>query len=257
MKKTSKIAFIALAWVVFAIKSVALTAIPNPNPPKPVPCVTNQPPLWSSSISVGLTLTRGNSDTTLGDITLKTHRNNLTNEWTLGLEATYGVDHGAKNNESLQGIAQYNHLFTDRFYGYGRINGFHDAIADVTYRLTAGPGVGYYLIKHKKTRMAIEAGPVGVFEKLDGRIEDYPGARVAQRFERKWNEHARFWETVDFIPRFDELNDYLINAEIGAQALISKRISLNVVLEDNYIAIPAPSHLDNDMKLISGLIFKF
>lgn len=235
----------------------AITEVINPHAPKSVATITNKPPLWENTLSFGLTLTRGNSDTILMDSAVKAHRNNLTNEVTLSLEGTYGEDHSVKNNESLHGIGQYNHLFTDRFYGYGRGDGFHDDIADLTYRFTLSPGAGYYFVKRKEVTLAVEAGPGAVLEKLDGSRKNYAVARLAERFQRKWDDHARLWENVEFLPQFDEGNNFLVNAEIGVETPLTKRISLSVVLQDNYINLPAPGRERNDLKLVSGLIYKF
>ena len=38
-------------------------------------------------------------------------------------------------------------MFTDRFYGYARVDALHDGIADVEYRVTLSPGVSYYFAK--------------------------------------------------------------------------------------------------------------
>jgi putative salt-induced outer membrane protein YdiY len=235
----------------------ALTAIPNPNAPKPVSVATNKPSLWENTLSFGLTLTRGNSDTMLMDSALKSHRNDLTNEVTLSLEGTYGENHSTKNNESLRGIGQYNHLFSERFYAYGRGDGFHDDIADLTYRFTLSPGIGYYFIKKKGTQLAVEAGPSCVLEKLDGSRQNYAAARVAERFEHKFDGKARLWENVEFLPQFDKGDNFLLNAEVGVETPLTKRISLSVVAQDNYINLPAPGRERNDLKLISGLIYKF
>lgn len=255
--RMKKFCLIALALSISIVNVSAITAILNPNATKPVVIATNQPPLWDSSLSFGLTLTRGNSDTILTDAGFKAHRNNLTNEMTLSLEGTYGEDHSVKNNESLHGIGQYNHLFTDRIYGYTRGDGFHDDIADLTYRFTISPGIGYYFLKDKETMLAIEAGPSCVLEKLDGARENYAAARLAERFQRKWDDHTRIWENVEFLPQFDKGNNFLMNAEVGVEAPLTKRISLSVVLQDNYINLPAPGRLHNDMKLVSGLVYKF
>jgi len=202
-------------------------------------------------------MTRGNGDTLLTSAGFKTHRNNLTNEWTFSTDGAYGESGATKNNESLHGIGQYNHLFTSRVYGYARADAFHDDIADLAYRLTVSPGVGYYLIKGKETTLAVKAGPGGVFEKLDGSIDYYAASRVAERFERKWEGHTRVWESVEFLPQFDRSRNYFFNAEVGAEAALTKRISLRTVLQDHFINVPAPGRKQNDLKLISGLVYKF
>ena len=116
---------------------------------------TNTPakPLWDTSAHVGLTLTRGNSQTLLAAGDIAATRKWDKNEILLGADAVYGENKNVvhrvneKNSESVHGFGQYNRLFTERFYGYLRLEGLHDAIADIDYRLSVSPGVGYYFIK--------------------------------------------------------------------------------------------------------------
>src|SRR5438445_71610 len=49
------------------------------------------PPHWESSAAAGLTLTRGNSDTFLGTLSLVTGKKWDVNELALGADATYGT----------------------------------------------------------------------------------------------------------------------------------------------------------------------
>jgi putative salt-induced outer membrane protein YdiY len=218
---------------------------------------TNKPAAWESCATFGLTLTSGNSDSLLVNSSFKTHRLNPTNELTLGIEGAYGENDSVKNAEMLHSYGQYNHLFTDRVYGYGRADGLHDGISDVSYRATVSPGAGYYFVKSKETTLAGEFGPGGVFEKVDGSTENYAAPRVAERLEHKVDGHARFWENMEFLPQLDQTDNFLVNSEVGVEAPITKRISLSTVLQDNFANVPAPGHKDNDVKLVSGLVFKF
>ena len=217
---------------------------------------TNKP-AWESTVAFGLTLTSGNSESVLATGSFRTHRNNPTNEWTLGLEGSYGENNAVENNETLHGFAQYNHLFGERWYAYARADALHDGIADVTYRFTFSPGAGYYFVKNKQTSLAGEFGPAVLYEKLDDEYHTYPTLRLAERLEHKMDEHTRFWQNVEFLPQVDRPDNFLVNAEVGAEAALTKRLSLRTVVQDNYANIPAPGRKDNDVKLISGLAYKF
>ncbi|MGH7991072.1 MAG: DUF481 domain-containing protein, partial [Limisphaerales bacterium] len=130
---------------VLIISAGVLTAFADTNSVnQPVPQKKSP---WDSSASLGLTLTRGNSDTTLLTVNVLTDRKDNTNEWSFGADATYGNNDGVENAEILHGFGQWNHLFTERLYGYVRAEGLHDGIADIKYRATVGPGAGYYFLK--------------------------------------------------------------------------------------------------------------
>ena len=223
----------------------------------PSPMAPIGQPSWKGTVTFGVTLTSGNSDTLLANTTFATHRNNLTNEWLFGADAAYGQNNSVEDAETLHGFSQYNHLFTDRWFGYARADGLHDGIANVTYRATLSPGAGYYAIKTKATTLAGEAGPGMVLEKLDGERKTYSTPRLAERFEHRVDDHTRVWQNVEFLPQVDDLNNFLVNAEVGIEAAITKRLSLRTVVDDNFANVPAPGRRDNDVKLISGLAYKF
>lgn len=217
---------------------------------------TNKP-VWESAVTFGVTLTSGNSDTLLANTTFSTHRNNPTNEVIFGADAAYGENNSVKSAEVLHGFGQYNHLFTERWFGYVRADGLHDGIADVKYRVTLSPGAGYYFIKTKATFLTGEAGPGVVFERLDGENKTYLTPRLAERFEHKMDDHTRIWQNLEFLPQVDNLDNFLVNAEVGVEAALTKKLSLRTVVDDSYANVPAPGRKNNDVKLISGLAYKF
>jgi Putative salt-induced outer membrane protein len=219
--------------------------------------VSTNKPAWESSVSVGLSLTRGNSDTLLTTAAFKTRKKTPENEYMFGVDGSYGKNDSVKNNETLHGVSQYNHLFGERFYGFFNLEGLHDGIADLQYRFTLSPGAGYYFVKATNTTLAGEVGPALIFQRLGGVDTTYASLRLAERFEHKFNDNARVWQKVEFLPQVNKPDNFLINAEIGLEASISKKLSLQVTLQDNFVNQPAPGRKDNDVKLISSLVYKF
>ncbi len=217
---------------------------------------TNQP-AWESSVSAGLSLTKGNSDTLLTTAAFKTRMKTPANEFMFGMDGAYGESDSVKNNETLHGVSQYNHLFGERFYGFFNLEGLHDGIADLQYRFTFSPGAGYYFVKTTNTTFAGEFGPGLITQRLGGVDTTYATLRLAERFEHKLNDGARVWEKAEFLPQINKLANFLVNAEVGAEASLTKTLSLRVTLQDNFINQPAPGRKDNDVRLISGLVYKF
>lgn len=214
-------------------------------------------PKWERTASVGLTLTRGNSDSILATAQALGLRKWDEHELQLGAQAAYGEVEDTKNADSLSGFAQYNHLFTERLYGYARLDALYDAIADVDYRFTFGPGVGYYFIKNETTAFSVEAGPSFVAEKVGGETSEYFALRLGEKFEHKFSERARMWQMAEILPQIDDWENYIINAEIGAEASLTERLSLRAYVQDTYDNQPAPGRKKNDVKLVSALGYKF
>jgi putative salt-induced outer membrane protein YdiY len=219
--------------------------------------VTTNKPAWESSISAGFSLAQGNSDTLLTTAAFRTSKKTPASEFMFGVEGSYGENDSVKNNETLHGVGQYNHLFTERFYDFLNAEGLHDGIADLQYRFTLSPGAGYYFIKATNTTFAGEIGPGLIFQRLGNVDTTYATLRLAERFEHKLDGSAQVWEKAEILPQVNKFDNFLVNAEIGAEAAITKTFSLRVTLQDNFVNQPAPGRKDNDVRLISSVVYKF
>jgi putative salt-induced outer membrane protein YdiY len=219
---------------------------------------TNQPIKWNGTITLGMTATAGNVNSVLATSKVAAERKTSRNDLTLGADGSYGEVASVESAESLHGCAQDNQtIVDDTWYGYGRADGLHDAIQDVSYRFTTGAGGGYYFIKDKQTTLSSEAGPAFETEKLDDEYHQYPSARVAENYQHKIDDHARVWQNVEVIPPLTDPNAFLVNAEVGVETPLTSKLSLQTYLQDNFANSPAPGFKDNDLKLVSGLVLKF
>jgi putative salt-induced outer membrane protein len=213
---------------------------------------------WKQSVTAGLTLTSGNSDSLLATIKYLADKKSATDEFSLDADAAYGKANDVENASSVHGFAQWNHLFSERVYSYGRIEGLHDDIAAIRYRFTVTAGAGYYFIKQVDTTLSAEVGPGLVTEKLDDSTPDtFATLRIGEKFEHKFRPGTRIWQTAEILPQVDRLQNYIFNLELGAEAALSTSLSLNVTLDDCYNSEPANGLKRNDVKLVSGISYKF
>jgi len=218
---------------------------------------------WEGGAFLGATLTRGNSETFLGNLTLDAKRKWPKDELAFGASAGYGEatveGDTQKNTEYLRGFGQYNRLFTERLYGGLRADGEYDGIAGVDYRARISPLLGYYFIKKPKTTLNGEIGPSVVFENLkDKPSEMYVAFRAGERFEHKLTATTRIWQSFEYIPQVDRWTEkYLLIGEVGIDAAITKKVSLSLVFQDNFDNEPAAGREQNDIRLIAGLRYKF
>jgi putative salt-induced outer membrane protein len=218
---------------------------------------------WQSSVAAGLTLTRGNSDTEVATVTFATGKKWNQNELDFGADGSYGKTKQNGDNqttaESLHGFGQYNWLFTDRFYAYARVEGLHDGVADIRYRLSLSPGVGYYFIKTKATQLSGEAGPGFIVQKLGDDQQTYATLRVGEKFNQALSDRARLWQTAEWLPQVDKFGNYIINFEIGIEADLSssKKLALRSFLQDTYNHEPAAGRQKNDARWVTAIAYKF
>ena len=225
---------------------------------KAIKAMTNQPPKWDGTVTLGLTAITGNVNSVLASAKVVAGKKLKWDQYDLEADGTYGEVSDVQSAQSAHGSAQVNHIFIDdKWYGYGRGDATHDAIANVDYRLIGSTGGGYYFIKDKMTTFSGEIGPAIQYERLDDEYNTYPSARLAQTFERKIDEHARVWESLEFIPPITYPDAFLMNATVGVETPLTHSMSIQTYLQDNFANVPAPGLKNNDLKLISGVVFKF
>ncbi len=248
-------AFAAAQAFTFTTTSRAQTNAPATMPPPP-------PPKWESSASLGFTLTEGNTRTLLATANFATQRKTPLNEFLAGGDGSYGKDttgtNDIKSAESLHGFGQYNRLATDRLYYGMRLDALHDAVAGINYRLTAAPLLGYYVVKATNTSLVTEAGPGFVYQRQSGQLpSDYATLRLAERFEYKFTSKARVWESVEFLPKVRRFTDYYLDGEVGVDTAITEHALWTTYIDDYYYNVPTPGRLKNDLKLVTGIKYKF
>jgi hypothetical protein len=100
----------------------------------------------------------------------------------------------------------------------------------------------------------VEAGPSYINEKFkDEATRSYWAARAAERGEYTFKSGAKFWEGLEYLPRVDELDDYIIDAEAGISAPVSKALDMRLVFQWSDVSQPAEDRLKNDVKLMGRL----
>ena len=217
---------------------------------------------WNGNVAFGLSLARGNANTFLMNASALAQRAWEQNELKFGADGQYGLNNWGQSNQtqsanSIHGFGDYKRLITERLYWDLNVDGTHDDLAALRYRLIAGPALGYYFIKSDATKVNGEIGPSFIYEKLGSETKGYVTMRVTERAEHAFNKGAKVWEQVDYLPKVDDFNNYLLNSEVGAEAALNTRLSLRVVAKDQFNSRPAAGRKENDITLVSALVYKF
>ena len=221
-----------------------------PAPPAPKP--------WNVSGGVGLSLSQGNTENMMGNA-------NLGADWTkapwafiLKADGEYGEDEEKTISERAKGSSQVNLKMSDVFYWLFVTELERDAIADVEYRLKGNLGVGYKAVDQGGSTLVFEVAPGYMREKLgSGAEDDVMTLRFHEGYQLVLQEGAKLWESVDILPDVTEVADYLLNAEIGIEAGISKQMRLRCVLKESYDSEPALDKERSDLSLITSVLWKF
>lgn len=258
-----RIGLIALA-AVLAMATAASAAKKKAAPPP-------EEPAFKTQLNASLTLTDGNSDTLGANASLVTEgEKEGLGSVIAGIEGNYAEtgtttvdaegnthDDTEKTIENARAYADVKKTLTELTYVSLNLSGEYDDIAAVDYRFMAGPAYGVYFIKSDKQSLCADLGLSYVWEKLDGAEDDYLAFRLAERYSLQLTENSTLAQTLEYVPKADELDRYLLNAEVALDVAMNDRLSLRFVVQDSYNSDPASGMDENDLTVMAGFGYKF
>ena len=220
-----------------------------------------------TSANLGLNFSDGNSDALtlhLGGRLADALENYA---WHLTAEGNYGkarqeivvgdetFSETEKTIQNAKGVAYARRQY-DANYAYTDNVIFHDEMAGLDARLILGLGAGRQVLDQEALKMGLELGGSYVAEYYTIDDDDgYAAVRFGTRHEQRISETARWWTRAEYLPRIDDWQQYLIDAEVGIDAAINSHMSLRFVLQDNYNSRPAIGNERNDLSLIGAVNF--
>jgi len=216
---------------------------------------------FTTTIALGGSLTRGNSETLQSNLSIisEGEREGL-GLLRMGAEGNYGrsklagVDETTVKNAKLFGNAKK--TLSDKFFASLDATYLCDDIARIDYRAMASPGVDVYLVKSEATKLSIESGGSYVWEKVASVSDEYFALRAAQRFSHVFSKSSKIWQSLEYLPEAKDFGNYLIAAEIGAEAALNDKMNLRCVLQSRYDSEPGAGLKKNDLQLVAGISVK-
>jgi len=218
-------------------------------------------PGWLIDFSAGYSLSRGNSDTS-DFLARAAVIKKFEETWQLIAKGEYAwgevkdQDTGEYDKTADRGLisAQGNLFVIDNGFLYGRSEESYDKIKKLDRRLDNGIGAGYDLYRDGESYTAVEAG----FSYIDSKYEDDQREhgiylRLAQNGALVINERVTIVESVEYKPKFDDFDSYLINSEISLRVGLFSQLYFMLSVTDRYDNTPAAGTKRNDLSVISSL----
>ncbi|MEM6822475.1 MAG: DUF481 domain-containing protein, partial [Verrucomicrobiota bacterium] len=237
-----------------------VTRLQQPAAPEPAsqPLSEKAKNIWDTEVAIGANLSRGNNDSHRVKGAVKGTRKTEVDRLILSLEAESGENEGSTTSEYIEGSADYRRDIHDRLFWYALLEGRRDAIADLDYRFTLSPGLGYKVIDEEKIQLSFEAGPAYVLEQLSGEdLEHSIRGRVGQELTWQITSYAKLFQSLEFLSNLQETGDWIVEAEVGVETSITDSFSLRFSVKDIYDNQPAAGRQENDMSLNSAIVYKF
>jgi putative salt-induced outer membrane protein YdiY len=228
----------------------------DPNACAPAP---KDPSLWDKTLQGGFSYSEGNSNVSAINVNSKLGRDFEREAWRFELDYNYGAASDGPNTpkevtkNNFRAYQDYEHTLDTVFFVGENLSFTWDQIANVKYRVILSPAVGAHVIKDSDQTLSIEVGPSYVWEKLGDDTEDYPGARVANRWTYTLSQTASLFQGAEYVISLEDASNYLVNAELGVESALTATLDLFFSVRDFYINQPAADRRPNDVQTLVGV----
>jgi len=213
---------------------------------------------WKHSLSLGLNLTKGNSDTEQINTDYKGNINWEKAKASIGLNANFSEENNQKTTENYASFGQFNRYISDR--SYWLINGNYeiDKQANLDNRILLGPGFGFSFIKTKTSNLDFEGGLAWQSTKYTGLSEESNTAiRIAESFKTDLSTHAKLWQSIEYLGNAESSSSYIFNGILGIESSVTGALSIKSFINHSYNNSPATGKKKGDTAFTTMLVYSF
>jgi putative salt-induced outer membrane protein YdiY len=222
-----------------------------------------EPPHWKGDVSLGLSLARGNAQSSSFSFTFAAdgpvnQMNTLM--WANKAIYLFGEMDGETNTENLLVASRLDWQHTARFYSYYELQGIRDRFKNYSSRIMPSVGAGYKVIAQEAVTLALDAGLSQLFTRYydSGDSDSDTALKLGELLVWKVGETSEFNEKLEIIPTISDLGRYFLRLEANLVTAIAKSWSVKLTFIDSYDHKPVgPGIEKNDVTFIAGLSRKF
>ncbi|MCC6952741.1 MAG: DUF481 domain-containing protein [Deltaproteobacteria bacterium] len=215
---------------------------------------------WDKSLAFGFNYTSGNSDTSALSLLGRAKRETTEDVIDFDLTSGSGEDRArdtetvdAKNKDDFRANANYKYLLGGDWFAGAGWAFLYDDIAQVDYRTSLTPVVGYYLLKDEDFTLSVDAGPGYTFERVASVDNDFFSPKIGERFDWIISCTSKIYQKADIFFDTSNSDNYLVNAEAGVESALSTSLSLVFLVRDTYDNEPAVDREKNDVAMITAV----
>ena len=257
----------SLRVTTIAVTAMLLAAAPRPASAQQPPAVTcpcppppPPPPIWTGSAGFGLTMNRGNTDTTNINLSFDATRDPKTKDiWKFQALYLRGDTNGEQSANRVFAQARYERSLSDRVFAFGQLPYLRDRFKGIEYHLAPSGGVGYKVIATPRTTLAADAGFGVKWEKNPGLdVKTSAVVTSGDRFDVKLSPTSSVKQSFTATWNANDWGEALYTFAAGAAAGLTMRSQLKIELLDTYATRPPQADIKkNDVAFLTALVYKF
>jgi len=216
---------------------------------------------WGGFLDSGLSLSRGNSETTNFTIGASATRITDKNKASAFVNSIYSS--GTTNGVSLTTASaihaglRFDFNLSDKTFAFAFTDFDHDRFQQLDLRNVLGGGLGYHMVKTDITNFDIFAGGSLNQEYFTTLTRRSGEALLGESFDHKLSSAFSVKERLEFYPDLSSMGDYRVVFDTAAITKLSKFLSWQVDASDRYITDPVNGLKGNDLLFTTGVRIAF
>ena len=236
---------------------VELDRIEGINLPPPAPPPAKKPVPWTGGIDVGLDAASGNSEELSFYLGAAASKKIDGRSWLwkakvdvaesgdrdISRKAKSGLTHKSRMQPWL-----YQSMFVELEW---------DELKELDLRTNAGIGLDWRPLRRKSTNVGFEAGVAYTRSDYKTRLDEEYSLRLGARMHKDLLFRSTFDVSVVAYPQWEDPGNYRLNAEATYTQPLTKKLSLKLIADDDYVSHPPEGVLKNDVRLRMALGYKF
>lgn len=213
---------------------------------------------WRFVGTLGASRLSGNRDSNVLSASIDGMRCTKGSETAFGVFGSYADTNDDITTEQAGGYTFYNYdLKNARTYFGARLDYLHDPIADLEYRFTLGPHLGYRLIDGCNTKLRIETGPGAIIESQEGAREKVASIRVGEYLEHQFTPSLKLFQSFEYSGSPDESENYQLVNRGGFETQFGENWAWQNSIVHHFDNQPAAGLEQEDLSVKSGFKFSF
>ncbi|HLX44640.1 MAG TPA: DUF481 domain-containing protein [Bryobacteraceae bacterium] len=222
---------------------------------------------WTIGATLGLSLARGNSDTTNLSTGFSGIRTTLNDKLTTYANTIYASSNTAGTSgvtaNDVRGGARYDHDFQARLFGFGSADYEYNQLQDLNLRQIYSGGLGVHVIKRTGTTFDVLFGANYTRESYSASTialaqqRNVAGATLGEDFTRQFWKTSTFTEQFTFYPDLSDTGQYRFTLDTTLTNKLYKWLSWQTTGSDVFVSDPIPGVKKNDLILTTGLNIAF
>jgi putative salt-induced outer membrane protein YdiY len=224
---------------------------------------------WSAKANIGVTLQSGNTKQASVSATAELARRTPATVIELNYLGNFSEVQGTQNANNHRVNANYDiRLNRDWFARPLQFEWYRDQLANISRRVTAGLGVGYYIFDRPGLEWQVSGGPSYQYTKFEtveeGRADrtETPAGVLQSTFKADITDRLKFIQTFGATLTGQEAGLYTHHAVSTLEFEIKRHLDLNVSFVWDYLQDPKPEATGivpqrSDYRLIVGAGVKF